>query len=425
MTHIARCALAGALLVGPMLSSHATAQPGAAIVGLGDSIGQGVQSGDASVASQPFSYLNLIAWRMGASFPLPLIRTNPFGAVGDTSGRSRIDASVRGFNLAVSGADVRSLLFDRATAATEAQIDTETELVLYPEIGSQMEVAERLRPALAVCWIGNNDALGAALAFDRLNGTQLTPVHEFELHFREIVQRLAATGARAVFGTIPDVTDIAFLLDRQDLIRLLGSPHGLPEGSLTTLTAAVLVRVGLASPLVFSNADYVLDPAEQQVISAHIQQLNAIIKATVAAHGMALVDTHAIFAAISKQPIELFGVPLTTRFLGGLFSLDGVHPSNVGQAVLAHVFIDALNRHYGMDIPPIDGLTWFWLLATDPFVDKDGDGRVVGRWGAGLLETVLSLLQISGDQDDGTLPFPTVQGTSSSTGAPGERTPKP
>ena len=40
----------------------------------------------------------------------------------------------------------QSILSDSATATTPAEIDTETELVLFPEIGSQIEIAERLAP---------------------------------------------------------------------------------------------------------------------------------------------------------------------------------------------------------------------------------------------------------------------------------------
>ena len=39
-------------------------------------------------------------------------------------------------------------------------------------------------------------------------------------------------------------------------------------------------------------------------------------------------------------------------------------------------------------------------LLSDPFVDKDGDNRVRGRVGAGLLETLGPFLGISGDFND-------------------------
>ena len=47
-------------------------------VALGDSLGEGVQSADASYRTQPFSYPNLIAAQMGVNFPLPLIKGGAF-----------------------------------------------------------------------------------------------------------------------------------------------------------------------------------------------------------------------------------------------------------------------------------------------------------------------------------------------------------
>ena len=381
------------------VSSVASAQAPVPLVGMGDSIGEGVQSGDAGAVTQSYSFLNLIAWRMGVNLSLPLIRTGLFGVVGSTAGRSRIDSTTRSRNLAISGADVSSILTDAATALTVGEIDSETELVLFPETGSQIEVAERLRPSVVACWIGNNDALGAVLAFDELNATQLTPIPEFTAKFTELVQRLDAMGSKVVFGNIPDLTGIGFLLTRQDLIRFLGSDYGLPEGHLTSVPAMFLVRLGLQSPSIFSNPNFVLDPAEQATISGHISALNTVIRTTAAAHGMALADMHAIFNVLSVAPFDFFGTTLTTRFLGGLFSLDAVHPSNTGHALSAFFFIEALNRQYGLGIPQFDRTSLSWLLQTDPHVDRDGDGRVAGRFGAGLLETMLFLANITGDTE--------------------------
>ena len=63
------------------LSTVLTASAQVQFVGIGDSIGEGVQSGDASEATQPFNFLHLIALRLGTSFPSPLIRTSVFGTV--------------------------------------------------------------------------------------------------------------------------------------------------------------------------------------------------------------------------------------------------------------------------------------------------------------------------------------------------------
>jgi hypothetical protein len=120
---------------------------------------------------------------------------------------------------------------------------------------------------------------------------------------------------------------------------------------------------------------------------------------------------------MALYPPFFYGVPLTPRFLGGLFSLDGVHPSNIAHAMIANAFIEKMNRFFQHSIPLIsdDELTEIFL--EDPFVDKDGDGVVTGRPLAGLLETLGPLLGVSGDQDDfNPMQFPVLDET-----APGER----
>ncbi|HKY23378.1 MAG TPA: SGNH/GDSL hydrolase family protein [Vicinamibacterales bacterium] len=375
-------------------------------VGMGDSIGEGVQSADASYATQPYSFLNLIAWRMGAPFPLPYILSDWLASISSVDQRPRFDPSVAGLNLAVSGADVGSLLRDRADAATTADINSETDLVLFPRQGSQMEIAEGLQPQVVACWIGNNDALGAVLASDHLDASQLTPIPQFEADFTEIVLRLQAIGAKVVFGTIPDVTRIAYLIDNDDLVRFLGSDHGLPEGSWTTLPTLLGLKLGLVSPSILSDPNYVLDAAEAATISARIAAFNNIIRSVATAHGMAVADTALVFDAIANEGMTIAEVPITTRMLGGLFSLDGVHPSNFGQGLAASVFIDALNAKYGLNIAPIDWPILGSLFLTDPFIDRDGDGRVSGRFGYGVLETIGSIVGLSGDTSNNLPPAP-------------------
>ena len=108
-----------------LTASSVTAQQ--QLIGLGDSIGEGVQSADASLFTQPSSYLNLIAGQIASPFPLPLIVTTPLGLVGDTTLRFRLLPFVRSANLAVSGADVNALLREPADALGIFDIDTETD----------------------------------------------------------------------------------------------------------------------------------------------------------------------------------------------------------------------------------------------------------------------------------------------------------
>jgi hypothetical protein len=59
------------------------------------------------------------------------------------------------------------------------------------------------------------------------------------------------------------------------------------------------------------------------------------------------------------------GQRLTTDFLGGLFSLDGIHPTNTGYGLFADEFIHALNTNFDAGIPPANVEK---IAAADPLV---------------------------------------------------------
>jgi len=183
---------AGAVMAAPVL------------VGMGDSIGEGVQGGDAAWQTQVFSYLNWVNFQMGADLTLPFIQTSLFGIVGNTTDRFRIFPNTVNTNVAVSGATVNSLLNDRANALAPENIDSETDLVLFPGQLSQIEYVESDPPQIVICWIGNNDVLSAAISFGNMNASQLTPVASFESDYISLVDRLGAlatsNGTKVIFA---------------------------------------------------------------------------------------------------------------------------------------------------------------------------------------------------------------------------------
>lgn len=368
---------------------------------LGDSIGEGVQTADASIFTQPNSYANRVAAQFTLPFPLPWILSNPLGSTGQTNNRGRIFPNLASANLAVSGATVASLLDDAADANTTAEINSETDLVLFPRLGSQMEIAEKAVSGLIFCWIGNNDVLSAVTSFDQLDASQMTSVADFKNRFGELAQRLKQVGAPVVFANIPNVADIGFLLDRDDLIRFTGSDQALPQSHLTSMVALLLIRSGLADQTLLQDPNYVLDPAEIQAIEQRIDAFNQIIAQQAATINMPVVDINGRFQAMAANPTVIKGVPLSPRFLGGLFSLDGVHPSNIGHALIANAFLETINLTWGTSLPLIDDAALGNILLSDPFVDKDADTVVTGRPFTSLLETLDFLLGISGDSDDG------------------------
>ena len=387
-------ALSLCVVVNLCLATLSLAQPSPPpLIGLGDSLGEGVQSADANQKTQPHGYLNLIATQMGVPFPLPLIKTNPLGMVGHTEHRARVDPNLLASNLAVSGADSTSILSDVAGGP----IDEEADLVLSPRTGTQISIAQSLQSPFMICWIGNNDALGAVIDYDHLDASQLTPVPVFQANIRQVVQSLTTWNAKVTFANIPDVAQIGFLFASQDLVRFLGNDYGLPNGSYTSLIAMLLIKAGMDDGSILQDPDWVLDATEVQTIRNAVTAYNQIIAQEAAQAGMPVVDINGLFHDVEQNPPVIGNVTLTPRYLGGLFSLDGVHASNIGYALVANAFIATINSSFTMNIPAISEQALERILRADPFVDFDNNLRVGGRPLNGLLETLGPFLGISGE----------------------------
>ena len=367
-----------------------------AFIGMGDSLGEGVQSADSNILTQPNSYLNRIAIQMGVSFPLPVIIGNPLAFIESVAGRSRLFPNFPASDLAVSGATVDSML----NQVAKVPITTEADLVLEPRTGTQMQIAQSLEAPFVACWVGNTDALSAVLAWQQLDASQLTSVAQFTADYATIANDLAAMHSKVVVATIPYVTQVAFLFSREDLIKFLGQDFGLPEGSYTSLPMMLLLKLGLANAATLQNPNYVLDPTEIKTIQQRVDTFNQIIRQHAQAAGFAVADINTLFEQVQQTPPVFDNVAITRRFNGGIFSLDGVHPSNIGHAIVANAFIAAANAQFGMHTPPIGQDQLNQIAATDPFIDWNGNLIVPGRPFTGLLETVGPFLGISGDVND-------------------------
>lgn len=98
----------------------------------------------------------------------------------------------------------------------------------------------------------------------------------------------------------------------------------------------------------------VLDMTEVNEIRTSTAAFNAKIKSVAQIKGLAIVDADAIFKQIiTNNGID--GVSVNTAFIsGGLFSLDGVHLTPKGYAIVANQFVKAINAQYQVKIPLID-----------------------------------------------------------------------
>ncbi|MEG0931609.1 SGNH/GDSL hydrolase family protein, partial [Algoriella sp.] len=142
----------------------------------------------------------------------------------------------------------------------------------------------------------------------------------------------------------------AVILDK-DLTNL--AALGLPNYRQTTskdlivLTALSLLRqgVGTQTPL---EDKYVLTAKETAKAEAAVIKYNAAIAEIATANNLALVDAYTEMKKLSSvSGIKYYGQTYTTTFVsGGAFSLDGVHLTGSGYAIVANMFIDAINRKY-------------------------------------------------------------------------------
>ena len=109
--------------------------------------------------------------------------------------------------------------------------------------------------------------------------------------------------------------------------------------------AGQLAISGITYPLVDK---YVLTAKETAKAEAAVTKFNAAIAEVANANGLALVDAYSEMKKLSSASgIKYYGQTYTTTFVsGGAFSLDGVHLTGNGYAIVANMFIDAINRKY-------------------------------------------------------------------------------
>jgi hypothetical protein len=362
------------------------------LVVVGDSLSAGFQNHSLLDVQQVNGYASLVAKQARTTLPLPLIMApgipsvltivsiGPPLVIAPAPGTSggRVDPFVQPLNLAVPLASVQ----DALTTRPNFPIDSITDLVLgLPGLlggvsRSQVEWAENLAPTTIFVWIGSNDALGVISTGDV---SILTSLNDFKAAYVAVSKRLAATGATLVFANIPDVTVVPYLTSAEKVaaqthlpLSIVGPILGIKSGDFVTPDASPMIQAILtrtaAGPL---PGNVVLDAAEVGIVRARIAGYNRIIADQARATEGALVDIHDLANELQAHGIEVGGQRLTTDYLGGLFSLDGVHPTNTGYAIFANAFIKALNRNFAAGIPPVSVEQ---IKNSDPLVFPKTDG---------------------------------------------------
>jgi lysophospholipase L1-like esterase len=376
------------------------------LVVVGDSILAGFGSGGfvtAGPVGQTYSAPAYVARRAGVSFPQPLMSqpgVPPPFTIDDVNGNGQLDpGEVRrttdsigsrarpirvARNLAVPGEDVTSV-FDTISPGviarrliTGEQVDGR-DVLKFLVLGvppradsvSQVSRAQDLNPTFLMVWLGNNDVLDMATLTNPNAAT--VDSTQFGNRFRRLLDALADTGAGMAVANLPDVTGIAALRHAGSEVTACKQA----DGTQRAVAADDLLSIDLPrSELPVPPCTEVLGPNERTSIRATIISFNAEIAAAVAdteqqrGVTIAQVDTFTLFDRLHQQGVDIDGngtADATAGYLGGVFSLDGIHPTRTGNALVANAFIDAIDQRFGDTVPQVDVAR---VAARDPLVNN-------------------------------------------------------
>lgn len=231
--------------------------------------------------------------------------------------------------------------------------------------------------------LGNNDALGYATNGAVNDGptSTLTSTALFNTLLNNYVATLTAKGQKGVLATIPDVTSVPYFttVTRQALLAAVNAasttkvtdiyiatktgPRAATDQDFFVLpfSSAGLLGVPNANKIPYGlhplnpvEDKYVLDVTEAAQVVARVNDFNKAIKSVAASKGLAVADVNAFLTAV-KNGIRIDGLSVSAKYItGNGFSLDGIHLTPIGNALMANVFIEAINKTYGAQVPRLN-----------------------------------------------------------------------
>ena len=359
-------------------------------VALGTSNSQGARSAGISSAAQRAAWPAQLAARVGVPFTLPLVYDpgcSPplipplaanmgllaaFGAFG--AGDDLVTAVMttcmplrEGItpptnNVAISGADVHDALTTTIAVATlrSARVGTLYSRVLAP---GQTQVTAMLaqQPTFVSVELAANDVLPASTG--RI--AAMTPYASWAADYDQVIAAVRSTGARAVLvglpndaARFPSIRRARELFHEWPYLLTLGisvsincywsTNHLFIPGYVLGLLARAPTTATCAD--VPGAVDHVLTASDIAAINARMAQINTHIRAKADENGYAYFALSSLYD-LPKPAFDMYDVLFSSTPFGANISLDGVHPSAQGQAILATAAAQAIDARYGLAIP--------------------------------------------------------------------------
>jgi lysophospholipase L1-like esterase len=372
-------------------------------VAIGTSVSMGVASDGVFAGSQVSSWPAQLARLGGREITQPYIEAPgchapiapPLGANIRTSGEPIVADPATLFcsplesgvtlptqNVAINGARAFDVLF---TTPENTQDPGNRALIgrVLPPGATQLTAMEAQNPKLVSVELGANEIFNARAGVV-LVGAPPLPIENpvtFAAQFHQILDRIEAARVKHVLivglpsnlFSVPGFRSGAEIAGNAALLFAAFNVAVQPDCSTTNATNQIYVTVklslaiqtGLAAraqgqPAVpFTCAgggpttvDLVLTPAEQTILSAVAAQMNAAMQAEAEARGFAYMTLDALYAAPGvRTPLNVVAMITTAQPFGPYVSLDGLHPSAAGQALIAAGAARALNATYNLGIP--------------------------------------------------------------------------
>jgi hypothetical protein len=259
----------------------------------------------------------------------------------------------------------------------------------------------KLNPTFFTCWLGNNDVLLYATGGGQGTNPQylstfyrpgnITPTPVFQAIYDSVVKTLVKGGAKGVLMNIPDVTSVPLfntipangLVLRQGQADTLNGFYAAQGITNMTFTAGAnyfvitdhtgnvrqaqsgeyillntptdsLTCYGMGSIKAIPN-QYVLTKDEVSNIQTATAAYNNVIQQAATTYHLAYVDMNSFLKTFSNTGFLYNGVKFNAQFVtGGAFSLDGVHLTPRGYAIVANYIIANINSYYNATVPAID-----------------------------------------------------------------------
>lgn len=280
-----------------------------------------------------------------------------------------------------------------------------------------LEQALELEPTFFTIWIGNNDILSWATAGGTGNadgGTgsnDITSDELFSSSIEALVNQLTSQGADGIVINIPEITTIPFFNvvpwnalelteeqaqqlregyeqelrilppdDRENFVPefqegangfIIEDPDREDaffedlEFRMATEEDKILFTIpqdslqpppngpgwGSAEPI---PDQYTLRKPQVEIAEQTIDRFNEIINSTASDYDLPVLDVVELLER-AESGIQFDGAELTTEFVtGGLFSLDGIHLTDRGNAQLTNEVIELINAEYDATLSPVN-----------------------------------------------------------------------